>query len=915
MGGHVTALAVHTSSASSGSGNNGNGGASSSDSLVATANVETDESLSSIKVWSARTMKSIVTIPVPNVCMLKFSPCGVMLLAVALGTDHDHMNTVTVCKWRDRKILYSSAFIGRPVYDCSFLAVGRFGLAGDSFVHFWSPRGDAKKDATSDENQAYERQVGVFGRFKSSEIMTCISSLVDIGKSDGDGDLAVTGSTGGNLCLWEGRCCVQYTPVGTCGSITRLHVPPRGENNTSGIVLCVGTSDGRIHLFGKAMSSDSVSASYDSIDSALELRMSLSIASLGINSCSPLNQFCIDSLCFTSDNKEKTKLLVGLRSSDLFEMDVEARRVTRGITQCHGDGGSTTSCSMIRSTPSSTGGSGQCKSENKIPRLSGLAINPNDAANELLTTGSDGLLCQWNLSSRRPKRTIVLEAPASCVCYSANGSRIYVGFARTATEKAGSHVVLSAKDLTVLRGSRHSQQELTDCKASLDGRYYAFASKDSDIYVYDAHTDELLHKLRGHNNAVVKISFSQTPSSEHQREEIHDANSAISDLEPPPTFLRSRSSSGEVLFWSLKTGKKCTYSSQQKTIWSTDSQVNRRYIHTIGSGNINCCLFQWRVLENGQHGDSPKADTRVSPPLLSPKLVDAYQCCDTDNNTSQNTDAPRQRSATNVVAAGTCSGGTPQWRRVVVPPSKSRDSSEATMIHRDLPRSELELEFVQGFSARTAGTRSLFYANNDGGTSLIYPVGRILVRSIYNRSEGQGVSQQIFHQECTSKINNVAEHPSLPLCAVSNDSDDTPAIHIVDYRQRRQMMNTVQIFHLESPCKTNCLRFDKSGQYLVAICQDKVRTESLIIVDWKSNSCIASVSATTIKQQTKDVAFLPDGSGLIQCGASVLTFWSWSGGGSLDAVPPVDFGITFSASGSTGRTCGSSTDTDWIYRQ
>ena len=433
MRGHVTALAVHTSSASSGSsggGNNGNGGVSSSDSLVATANVETDESLSSIKVWSARTMKSIVTIPVPNVCMLKFSPCGVMLLAVALGTDHDHVNAVTVCKWRDRKILYSGASTGRTVYDCSFLAGGRFGLAGDGFVHFWSPRGDAKADATSDENQAYERQVGVFGRVKSSEIMTCISSLMDIGKSGVGGDLAVTGSTGGNLCIWEGRCCVQCTPVGTCGSISRLHVPPRGENNTSGIVLCVGTSDGRIHLFGKAMSSDSVSALYDSIDNVLELRMSLSIASLGINSCSPLNQFCIDSLCFTSENNEKTKLLVGLRSSDLFEMDVEARRVTRGITQCHGDGGTISSRSMSRSTPSSTGSSGQCKSEKSIARLSGLAINPNDAANELVTTGSDGLLCQWNVSSRRPKRTIVLEAPASCVCYSANGSRIKCGLCR-----------------------------------------------------------------------------------------------------------------------------------------------------------------------------------------------------------------------------------------------------------------------------------------------------------------------------------------------------------------------------------------------------------------------------------------------------------------------------------------------------
>ena len=396
----------------------------------------------------------------------------------------------------------------------------------------------------------------------------------------------------------------------------------------------------------------------------------------------------------------------------------------------------------------------------------------------------------------------------------------------------------------------------------------------------------------------------------HQREEIHDANSTVSDLEPPVTFLRSRSSSGEVLFWSLKTGKKCTYSSQQKTIWSTDSQVNRRYTHTVGSGNINCCLFQWRVLENGQHGDFPKADTRVFPPLLSPKLVDAD---DTDSSTIQNAaDAPQQCRATNIVAASTCSGGTPQWRRVIVPPSKSSDSAEAT-IHRDLPRSELELEFVQGFSAGTAGIRSLFYANNDGGTSLIYPVGRILVRNIYNRSKGQEVSQQIFHQECTSKINNVAEHPSLPLCAVSNDSDDTPAIHIVDYRQRRRMMNTVQIFHLESPCKTNCLRFDKSGQYLVAICQDKVGTESLLVIDWKSNTCIASVSTTTIKQQTKDVAFLPDGSGLIQCGASALTFWSWSGGGSLDAVPLVDFGGTFSASGSTGRPCGSSTDTGCIY--
>lgn len=201
-----------------------------------------------------------------------------------------------------------------------------------------------------------------------------------------------------------------------------------------------------------------------------------------------------------------------------------------------------------------------------------------------------------------------------------------------------------------------------------------------------------------------------------------------------------------------------------------------------------------------------------------------------------------------------------------------------------LPRSELELEFVHGCSAGTTGSKSLFYASNDDGTSsVIYPVGKTLVRStsIHSSINLPESMLQIFHQECTAEISNVVAHPTLPLCAVSHGGD-APAIHVVDYRNRRQMMNTIQIFHLEHPCKKNCLRFDKQGQHLVVICQNKA--ESLLIVDWRSSACIAS-TPTRInchQVQTKDVAFLPNGSsGIVQCGVNTLFFWSWSGGGSL----------------------------------
>ncbi len=833
--GYVSAMAVHNPAPCS----SGSGGYS-SDSVVATAHIGSDAS-SSIKIWSTRTMMSIATISLPNICMLEFSPSGDLLLAVGF----DEMHSITVYKWKDRSVLYSSVSTSRVAYDCSFLGQGasRFGLCGDGFVHFWELQPGTASDCDCAGNCVYERQVGVFGnKIKPSETMTCLTSLPNVFNGD-DEALAITGSGSGVLCVWEGRSCVQSIPVGTCGSITRLARPSDQSNDD--IVLCVATSDGRIHVFATATSTVSAVRSCDAInlDTVLELRMSLSVASLGISGPLTLNQSCcIDSICL-SPAGEKSKLLVGLRSSALFEMDICSGRVTRVITQCHGDSGG-----------GNNDASG-CDAIDRLASLTGLAANPIDA-DELATAGSDGLLCLWDVPRRKPKRTVVLDSPASCVCYSSDGSRILVGLAGTSLKKAGSHIVLCAKELAVLKRCCHSQQGLTECQSSLDGKYYAFASKDSNIYVYDARNDELLHKLRGHNDAVIKILFGQIPAE------------PTSLAAPSSTFLQSWSSNGEILFWNAETGKKCTYSSQRRTQWDDTKARRGSLIHSVGVED--CCLFQWRLPEDDQV--DYLLEVGMEPPLKSASI-------DTlEESANHAADALCRTGRSSAVAIE----DRPQRRHVTVPSSSCTECITARR-QTGLPRSELELEFVHGCSAGTTGSKSLFYASNDDGTSsVIYPVGKTLVRStsIHSSINLPESMSQMFHQECTGEISNVVEHPTLPLCAVSYGGG-APAIHIVDYRKRRQMINTIQIFHLEHPCKKNCLRFDKQGQHLVVICQNKA--ESLLVVDWRSSACIAS-TPTRInghQVQTNDVAFLPNGAGIVQCGVYTLFFWSWSGGGSL----------------------------------
>jgi len=162
--------------------------------VVASSDVGSQSTITSISVWRAETLDLVVSIPTSHIggsSRLAFSPSGHLLVSL-FNNKYDNRArdaTVAVFDWRNRALVYSTSYDSPKVFDVRFLlSDDAFAVCGGDGVFFWT---------RVRPSMPYRKQRGVFNRASTTEIMTSIGVFA--------GKFVVTGSggTGGRLWLWE----------------------------------------------------------------------------------------------------------------------------------------------------------------------------------------------------------------------------------------------------------------------------------------------------------------------------------------------------------------------------------------------------------------------------------------------------------------------------------------------------------------------------------------------------------------------------------------------------------------------------------------------------------------------------------------------------------------------------------------
>ena len=752
---------------------------------------------------------------------LDFSPTGNLIVSIG----KDEMNSIAIYRWRDRSAVFTSQGSVRPIIDCRFLGFDdNFGVCGEDFIHFWT----LQKDSFD-----YTRHRGLFGKKTPRQTMNCLAYI---------NGMNISGSSTGDLCIWEGRACTRTIQVHTAGSIVAMHVAARSGDIAGG--LCAATSDGRIHMYNKDLELWSTfnTTSYGGIDKR------------------------IHSICW---NPHLKRVLVGLVSCEIFEVSDLNGKVIGTITTGHAGA-----------------------------YVKGLAPNPIDE-DQVATVGSDKTLRIWHAEQHSCTRMVVLDSQAMCVSYSHNGTRLIVGLGKGEDgdeRKEGAYLVFKEKDLSLLHQARDCKKALTDCKSSKDGKLFAFGSRDHCIYVYQTQDYALLARMKGHTGPITRIDFGCAPPS--------------NDSE----FLQSNSKNGEIMFWAVsKMGKKLTPMSQRNTYFETQScsfgwsvkethgcsdgsiincnsrsnkgdslvtidNVGRirlyqypvisknpfqcifrghaadisnvhfskadKWLFTVGAED--CCLFQWRHVRDDVESHPVAKNIVKNADLISGADLDRQSSWEKANEL----DMTHIFQFEEVEEDNNNCGVTRPWRRAIVAPStpEKKDGS--------LPDSELELQWIHGYSASKCRGNLLY-----GKDSLLYNVGRTLVK--YDVRE----KKQLFHT-AKEEVLCIALHPHSPICALGQ-AGKFPRVDIVDYTT----MKSIQIIEGHHRRAISSLKFDAVGKFLVAVGQDSHNT--MTVHDWINGTVIAL--SPTSESKTLDIEFQRDGKGIVQCGDSLLRFWTISG--------------------------------------
>ena len=738
----------------------------------------------------------------------------------------DPMNSIAVYKWREKRIIFTSPSTSQICMDCRFLGTNtQFGICGDKFVHFWS---------CSTRSNLYCRQRGIFGKKISRQLMTCITHV---------GSLAITGATTGELCVWEGRTCIRTIIGHHSGTITTIQSVKTTDNLIGGI--CVGTSDGRVHLWNES----------------LEL-----ISTFHTNSYGGLKRG-VNSVCW---NRVAKKVLIGLEGNDLIEIsDVDGSIIG---TVVNGHFGS---------------------------NILGISNNPVNTAN-IVTIGDDNTVRLWDTKNHSMVKMVVLDTCPTCVSYNHNGSLIAVGLGGfTKIEKKGAFSILRETDLNILHEARDSSFSLTACKFSKNGNIFAFGSENGYIYIYNASDYELIGKTKGHKGGITNLDLghdSKHPSDIYLRSNSTSGELCYWNIKGEEQTAKSQkdvhwetqtctfswavkeahsvyndgvnlnacacSNSGEQVACVDNIGririynypinsmaqKFLTFRGHSALIQNVVFTADDEYLLTVGGDELS--VFQWRhITDTINLFHDPK---RNGLDLIDGEILENSETWEKitnddmdfmfemEENRADKSFAPRK-----------------PWRRTICAPTEEPSTSYSE------PDNDFMLEWIHGYSAGKCRNNLMYGSKGE----TIYNVGKTVV--VYDTKQ----KKQKFYRCPKDEITCISLNPQKSLCAVGQIGT-FPSIHIFNY----ETQETYRVIKGHHQRAISAIKFDPSGRYLVSCGQDDNHT--LIVYDFENDKVISSTP--TCGNKTLDLEYQKDGGGLIQCGDNFLRFWTLDNGNNLN---------------------------------
>lgn len=722
----------------------------------------------------------------------------------------DSKHSAAIYNWNESTLLFTTQTTSCDVTDISFLGSSdSFGVCGNNYVSFWE---FSSVDAT------FIGHRGLFGTKITKQRMNCIVHFN--GKN-------VTGAESGHVCVWEGRNCIASYKEHHSGSVEIMHVILKRQ------ILCVGTSEGIIQLWNESF----------------EINRLLNIDHFG------LLKLCINSLTWCTNSG---KFLVASESNEVVEVDEDSGDINELLIQGH------------------FGGSFQ-----------GVASSPLHPS-EFITAGRDGTLRVWNTVCRKSVRMVQFDAAIGCVNYAPHAKVIALGFGSKCkskkSERDGSFMILCTSSLTILHESRNSKMSLIDCKFSSDTNILLFASMDGSVYIYDGKNFLLKARTKRQSMPIMCVDFGAVSGNE---------------------FFRSKTEMNDIFIWDLageqvssrivqnaewKTSS-CTIDNSSLPFYSSDGALATSCCHSqngysiIGDnfGRINmftypisvkkcvpfwcyrghgteiggatfssdgkslltigledCCIFQWEVCP--QNAQIQNVSSSYSITYANEKIFD---CGHLWNDIA----SERCSSLCNleILARDIDFVPSSQWQKAIVAPSHDVDENLCDPDH------DIVLEHIHGYNTEL---RSNVYYGKDN--NVIYSAANIVVQQHLK------TRTQSFYKDSKNQILCIAFHSQKNICAVGQAGEDC-FIHVADMSTRE----TIQVLQGQHTTGISNLAFDSKGEYLVTIGCDEMHL--LIIYHWKTGT-IAHHCQTT-KNQTLDIDFKPDSSGVIQCGVGFINFW------------------------------------------
>jgi len=716
-----------------------------------------------IFVWEVSSSVSLSAMNgffISKVSFLEFNIDGTKLLSIGKGTNEE--KHLVIYDWESSVRLFSSPLCQSKVVDLSFGHDDVFATCGINHIYFWAQTGTY-----------YKKKKGLFGRF-SVENQTCVVFMRD---------RFLSGSSNGNLNVWDGQNCVKRIKAHD-GSIHVINLSPRA--------IITGGADSKIRLWTHSLQQGSI------LDVSTLTRLPGSVRSV----------------CLSS---EGGKILLGMSGGEIFEIS-------------SADG------SAINNGAITVGHSG-----NEI-----LDIAAHPMKEEFCTVGRDKSVRMWDITTKTNFKFLLVEdGSTESVAFSPDGQSIAVAIGEGEKNKQnGYFIILKETDFTVLRKVQipGSTSVISEVKYSLDGEKFIASSKTGDFFIYDPFSEFRLI-LSGKPSVgliLSNIDFSEDCCWIQAQEDYSDI--IFANIEGDKVTMETNFSLIRDISWSTRTcpmgwhslaawngcrsrGKILTSDlNESENVLATGDTHGRiriirypcasiassRYysghsssvskvrfansdLHLISTGLTDGCLFQWQHEEN----DSESDDDHYESEGENESLTDNYA-----------TKAVTELAKTKIILKNEHIEEISSYNEEEIKPEN----------HLGIPSTTLDLSFIYGYNPSHNDTKFMY--NSDG--DIIYCQANVgIVYDIKN-------NKQRFHLDHREECLSLAISPCRRYVATGSNGNN-PKVCVWD-SFTTETKSIMEGIHNSAVLK---LAFTLDGEYLISV--EGRNSPTIAIQDWKKS--------------------------------------------------------------------------------